>query len=167
MLVVFCALSFITTAFGATPGDDFVARGKELLANQGKQSDSDRLHRLFDFSWEYTMRDSPEFATAIGYPGQNDRWSDLSLEAIARRKETNKLDLELIKSIDRAKLSESDLISYDLYRRNAEFSVEGDQFPFEFMQLNQMGGVQQNVPQVITSTTFRTTKDFEDLVARL
>jgi uncharacterized protein (DUF885 family) len=45
--------------------------------------------------------------------------------------------------------------------------VEGDQFPFEFMQLNQMGGVQQNVPQVITSTTFRTTKDFEDLVARL
>lgn len=167
MFVLFCALCFITTASGATPADDFVARGKELLANKEKRSDADRLHRLFDFSWEYTMRDSPEFATAVGYPGQNDRWSDLSLEAIARRKETNKLDLDLIKSIDRAKLSGSDVISYDLYRRNAEFSVEGDQFPFEFLQLNQMGGVQQNVPQVISSTTFRTTKDFDDLIARL
>jgi len=160
-----CALHVATASFGATPGEDFIARGKELLAS--KSSDADRLHRLFDVSWEYTMRDSPEFATSVGYPGQNDRWSDISFEAIARRKETNKLDLELIKSIDRARLPEKDLISYDLYRRNAEFAVESDQFPFELLPLNQMGGVQQNVAQVISSTTFKTTKDYEDLVARL
>jgi hypothetical protein len=46
------------------------------------------------------MKESPEFATSVGYPGQNDRWSDISFEAIARHKETDKLDLELIKSID-------------------------------------------------------------------
>jgi tetratricopeptide (TPR) repeat protein len=69
--------------------------------------------------------------------------------------------------VDRTKLSPTDAISYDLYRRNAEFSVEGDQFPFELLQINQMGGVQQSVPQVITSTTFKTTKDYEDLIARL
>ena len=165
--LAFCALGLVNLTWGATPAEEFTARGKELLANKEARADAERLHRLLDFSWEYTMKESPEFATAIGYPGQNDRWSDISLEAIARRKETNKLDLELIKSIDRAKLPETDVISYDLYRRNAEFSVEGAQFPFELLQLNQMGGVQQNVAQVISSTTFRTTKDYEDLIARL
>jgi uncharacterized protein (DUF885 family) len=164
---MFCALTLLNPTLRATPGEDFTARGKALLANKEKQSDADRLHRLFDFSWEYTMKEAPEFATSIGYEGQNDRWSDISSDAIARRRETDKLDLELIKSIDRAKLSPTDSISYDLYRRNAEFSVEGDQFPFELLQINQMGGVQQSVPQIITSTTFKTTKDYEDLIARL
>jgi uncharacterized protein (DUF885 family) len=113
------------------------------------------------------MKEAPEYATAVGYPGQNDRWTDVSFEAITRRKEIDKLDLELIKSIDRTKLSPTDMISYDLYRRNAEFSLEGDQFPFELLAINQMGGVQQSVAQVITSTTFKTTKDYEDLIARL
>ncbi len=148
--ILFCALALLGPAVRATPADDFVARGKELLANKAKLSDADRLHRLFDFSWEYTMKESPEFATLIGYPGQNDRWSDVSFAAIARRRETNKLDLELITAIDRAKLPESDRISYDLYRRNAEFAVEGDQFPFELLQINQMSGVQQNVAQMIS-----------------
>jgi uncharacterized protein (DUF885 family) len=165
--LLFFALILFSQATRATPADDFAARGRELLANKEKLSDADRLHRLFDFSWEYTMKDSPEFATFVGYPGQNDRWSDISFAAIARRNETDKLDLELIKTIDRAKLPESDLISYDLYRRNAEFSAESDQFPFELLQITQMRGVQQNVPQVISATTFKTTKDYEDLIERL
>jgi uncharacterized protein (DUF885 family) len=165
--VALCAFGLASLAGGATPADEFTARGQELMANKEARSDAERLHRLLEISWEYTVKESPEFATSIGYPGQNDRWTDISLEAIARRKETDKLDLELIKSIDRAKLPEKDVITYDLYRRNAEFSVEGHQFPFQLLQLNQMGGVHQNVAQVISSTTFRTTKDYEDLVARL
>jgi len=167
LLVLLYVFGLLGTAFGATPAEEFTARGKALLANKEKLSDPDRLHRLFDLSWEYTMKEAPEFATAVGYPDQNDRWTDISLGAIARRKETDKLDLELIKSIGRDKLSEADAISYDLYRRNAEFSIEGDQFPFELLQITQMGGVQQSVAQVIASTTFKTTKDYEDLVARL
>ena len=165
--VALCALGLASLASGANPAEEFSARGKELMANKEARSDAERLHWFLEISWEYTMKESPEFATAIGYPGQNDRWSDVSFDAIARRKETEKLDLEIIKSIDRGKLPEKDVISYDLYRRNAEFSVEGHQFPFELLPLNQMGGVQQNVAQVISSTTFKTTKDYEDLVARL
>lgn len=167
LALALCGLGIANASWGATPAEEFTARGKEFLAAKTAGTEAERLHRLFDFSWEYTMKESPEFATFVGYAGQNDRWSDLSPEAIARRKETDKLDLELIKSIDRAKLTGNDIISYDLYRRNAEFSVEGNQFPLEFMPLNQMGGVQQNVAQVISATTLKTTKDYEDLVARL
>jgi uncharacterized protein (DUF885 family) len=165
--VALCALGLASLACGATSAEEFTARATELMANKEARNDAGRLHRLLDLSWEYIMKESPEFATAIGYPGQNDRWTDISLEAIARRKATEKLDLEVIKSIDRAKLPANDVVTYDLYRRNAEFSVEGHQFPFELLQLNQMGGVQQNVAQVVSTTTFRTAKDYEDLVARL
>jgi uncharacterized protein (DUF885 family) len=165
--VALCVLGLARLAGGATPAEEFTARGKELMTNKEARSDAERFHRLLEISWEYNMKESPEFATTIGYPGQNDRWSDVSFEAIARRKGTDKLDLELIKAIDRAKLPEKDVVSYDLYRRNAEFSVEGHQFPFELLELNQMGGVHQNVAQVISATTFKTTKDYEDLIARL
>ena len=161
------ALGLASIALGATPTEEFTARAQDFLTKKEGGNQTQRLHELFDFSWEFTMKEYPEFATAVGYPGQNDRWTDISLDAIARRRETDKLDLELIKSIDRAKLNGNDAISYDLYRRNAEFAVEGDQFPFELLQLNQMGGLQQNIAQVISSTTFQTTKDYEDLVARL
>jgi uncharacterized protein (DUF885 family) len=138
-----------------------------LLANTERQNDADRLHRLFDVSWDYTMHDAPEFATNVGYPGQNDRWTDLSFEAIAQRKELAKLQLEIVGKIERAKVSAADRISYDLFRRDAEMSVEGSQFPFELAPINQLGGVQQGVPQVISQMTFKSAKDYEDLIARL
>lgn len=167
MAIALCALGMANAAFSATPSEEFIARGKEFLARKDSGTDAERLHRLFDFSWEYTMKENPEFATSVGYPGQNDRWTDMSAAAIARRKEADKIDLELIKSIDRSKLTGTDVVSYDLYRRNAEFGVEGDELPFEYLQINQMGGVQQSVADLITATPFKTTKDFEDLVARL
>src|SRR4051794_5968311 len=50
-------------------------------------NDSERLHELFKLDWEHSMSEHPEFATEVGYPGQNDRWTDQSLEAIERRKQ--------------------------------------------------------------------------------
>ncbi len=44
----------------ASPAEDFAARGKELLANKEKLGETDRLDRLFAFSWEYTMKEFPD-----------------------------------------------------------------------------------------------------------
>ena len=67
-----------------------------------KTSDAARLHQLFKLDWERSMIESPEFATEVGFPGQNDRWSDISLEAIARRKRELQAPLKVIRSINRA-----------------------------------------------------------------
>src|SRR5256885_16314711 len=71
-------------------------------------ADSVRLHQLFAQNWEYTMREYPEFATAVGYPGQNARWTDNSLEAIARRKRELLDPMNALRALDRAKLSAND-----------------------------------------------------------
>ena len=131
------------------------------------QPDSVRLHQLFAQNWEYTMHQYPEFATAVGYPGQNARWTDYSLAAIARRKQELNDPLTALRAIDRAKLSASDQLNYDLFRRDATDALDQSRFPAEFMPVNQLGGVQQDVPATIAQMPAGTVQEYEDIIARL
>src|SRR5213595_3784081 len=91
-----------------------------LAARPG--DDAARLQELFKLDWERTMHENPEFATEVGYRGQNDRWSDWSLEAVSRRKREAAAPVKVIQSIDRTRLSEADQLNYDLYKYNSEQS---------------------------------------------
>src|SRR5258708_4634733 len=110
-----CLLFSLTLARSATP---FEAECAKLAGRKGNESE--RLHALFTLEWEKRMQDSPEFATEVGYPGQNDRWTDASLAAIEQRKGELAAPLQVIQSIDRSKLSGPDQLSYDLFRKNFE-----------------------------------------------
>jgi uncharacterized protein (DUF885 family) len=136
-----------------------------LAARHG--DDAARLHELFKLDWDHSLRDSPEFATEVGYPGQNDRWTDTSLEAIERRKREALAPMKVIESIDRAALDAADQLNYDLYRRNQEESIEGTRFKGEYMAISQLGGVQQGVPDTLEISPRATVKDYEDIIARL
>ena len=68
-------------------------------------SDSARLHQLFDLDWEYTNVTYPENATYVGYRGQNDRWTDLSVPAIRKRRADYASELKVIAAINRAHLN--------------------------------------------------------------
>src|SRR5438128_264920 len=74
------------------------------LANQPRLSDSARFQRLLALDWENTMVESPEYATGVGYPGQNRRWTDLSLTAIRRRRRAAGDRLLVLRALDRARL---------------------------------------------------------------
>jgi uncharacterized protein (DUF885 family) len=137
------------------------------LVQQSNVPDSVRLHQLFAQEWEYTMREYPEYATAVGYPGQNARWTDNSLEAIARRKRELNRPLNALRAIDRARLSPTDQLNYDLFRRNYTDAVAEGRFPGELMPINQMGGVQQDVPSTIAQMPAGSVREYEDIVARL
>ena len=136
-------------------------------AQEANLADSVRLRRLFAQNWEYTMREYPEFATAVGYPGQNARWTDYSFDAIARRKrELNDTRL-VLRTIDRAKLGPTDQLNYDLFRRNLVDAVDESRFPGELMPITQLGGVQQDVPSTIAQMSAASVADYEDVIARL
>jgi uncharacterized protein (DUF885 family) len=137
-----------------------------LLAQQAVP-DSTRLHQLFARDWEYTMREFPEYATAVGYPGQNARWTDNSVDAIERRKRHVGEVLATLRSIDRARLSPSDQLDYDLFRRDYTDALEEDRFPGELMPVNQLQGVQHRVPSTIAQMPAGTVPEYEDILARL
>jgi len=138
-----------------------------LFAQQPGTPDSVQLHQLFTQRWEYTMREYPEFATSVGYPGQNARWTDYSLEAIARRKRELNDPLNVLRTIDRAKLGPTDQLNYDLFRRNLTDDIEESRFPGELMAMTQLDGVQQDVPSTIAKMPAGTVRDYEDILARL
>ena len=119
----------VPTLHRSARGQDSSTRQQlaDLIDNRGGLTDAERLHKLFDVTWEYRMTEFPESATYNGYPGQNDRWTDFSLAAIERRKAERREPLRVIGTIDRSKLSRADRLNYDLFRRNEEEAVEGAQ----------------------------------------
>jgi uncharacterized protein (DUF885 family) len=144
---------------------DFERDCDKLARSRAK--DATRLHQLFKLDWEHSLHESPEFATEVGFPGLNDRWSDNSLEAIARRKRELHAPLKVIASIRRAKLSAADQLNYDLYKRNYELSVAGTRFPGELLPVTQMNGIQQDIARMLDVSPRSTVKDYEDMIARL
>jgi uncharacterized protein (DUF885 family) len=147
--------------------EDYEKRAEELIASRGTEPETERLHRLFDLQWRYTMEESPEFATYVGWPGQNHRWTDMSLEAIERRNREMEVPARVLETLDRSRLSSADQLHYDLFRRQVEESLEGRRFKGEYMPINQMQGVQQNVAQIVAMMRAASTADYEDIVARL
>ena len=161
---LFAVLFTCLTCF-AQATTDFERACDKLAKSRSK--DAVRLHQLFKLDWEHSLHESPEFATEVGFPGLNDRWSDSSLEAIARRKRELQAPLKVIASIKRDKLSAADQLNYDLYKRNYDQAIEGTRFPGEYIQLTQLGGIQQDIARMLDVAPRNTVKDYEDIIARL
>jgi uncharacterized protein (DUF885 family) len=132
-----------------------------------------------DEEWKYWMEQYPETATLVGYPGQSARWTDYSQPAIDARAAYLQKSLERLRRLNRAHLETSDQLNYDLYLDLLQTAVDGlrfhnDAMPLRFvtatnlmMPVNQMGGVQQDVPRIISAMSTATRQDYENIVARL
>src|SRR5437899_5109858 len=168
-LPVACLLFAAALASAQQPasGRSFHDRYAELVANPRRLSDSTRLGELFRVNWEYLMTEFPEFATYVGYPGQNARWTDNSLQAIERRKRELEEPLAVVKAIRRERLSAPDRLNYDLFRRRLEREIEGNRFKDEDFAITQRDGVQQDVAQLVVQMPATSVPDYENIVARL
>ncbi len=124
------------------------------------------LHALFDEEWEYTMRENPTWASALGDRRYNDRWEDVSLAAIERRHLHAIATLARLKAINRGHLSPADALSYDLFKKNFETDIEGHKFRWHLIALDQRGGI-QTADEIVDNLRFNTVKDYEDWIARL
>lgn len=136
-------------------------------ATRGEGSESERLRRFFDLYWLTQMRQSPEYATYIGYPGFDDRLSDLSPEALALHLRIARQELAALSSIDRARLTPAEQVHYDLALGSIQQALEGETFPGEYLAISQMGGIHQGNVLLLASMPARTVQDFENRLARL
>ncbi|MDB4882424.1 MAG: hypothetical protein JWL95_1190 [Gemmatimonadetes bacterium] len=146
-------------------GPSFHSRFLELAALRGV-SDSARLHRLFALDWEYTNVESPETASFVGFPGQDDRWTDYSLAAIERRRRELPDRRLVLRAIDRRRLGPSDQLSYDIFVRGVDESIEGARFPTELLAVSQIEGPQY-LSSVIAQMPASSVRDYEHILTRL
>ncbi|HLZ90795.1 MAG TPA: DUF885 domain-containing protein [Candidatus Acidoferrum sp.] len=138
-----------------------------------------QLRAFLDADWRQWMQEYPEHATHVGFPGQDDRWTDDSAAAIARRKKHLAESLAALNAIHRPELPPSEQLNFDLYRELLETADEGlqygdDPFPFRnvvprnlWMPLTQMGGLQQEAPDTLAMQPHQTVADYEIILKRL
>ena len=138
-----------------------------LTVNQQGLGDAQRLERYFDLSYDLAMLEYPEFATSFGDPRSQDRLSDLSEQGISRRQKAERDALALMESIDRDALSEENRVNYDLLRDSLEADVRGQQFPTHYLQMNQMGGPQQDIASLLAMMPNARAGDLENQLARM
>jgi uncharacterized protein (DUF885 family) len=145
----FTALSFVTPARAAEPAGAAKA-----------------LHALFDSEWERGLVESPENASYSGDNRFNDRWTDMSLDAIARREAEDRDALARLRAIDRSALSEDDQLNYDTFAWQLEKSVERQKFREYLQPVSHQGGV-QTADGMAEILPFRTVEDYRDWLARM
>ena len=124
------------------------------------------LHALFTTAWDQEMQERPEDASELGDRRWNDRWTDRSPEAYARRDQNNHQILAKLAQIDRNQLSKTDQLNYDLFQKRYADRTEQYKVRWFLMSFNQREGPQTS-DDLGSSLRFETVKDYEDWLARL
>jgi uncharacterized protein (DUF885 family) len=140
---------------------------RSLTANEKGQADLDRLQRYYELSYELAMLESPWFATSMGDPRGQDRLDDLSEEGIERRKQADRDSLVLLRSIDRNALPDVEKVNYDLLLDGLQKEVNSQRFPGEYLQMNQMGGPQQDLASLLAMMPNARAEQLENQIARM
>ncbi len=146
-----------------------IAAAAVLLAGQPGRVEADatsELHRLFEESWERTLRENPTFASSLGDLRYNRQWPDRSLGAIAVSHAEDRRSLARLKQIDRSALADTDQINYELFLRQIRDQVKAYRFRQFLLPLNQRGGI-QTADQLADRLNFDNAKAYEDWIARL
>jgi uncharacterized protein (DUF885 family) len=127
----------------------------------------DELHGLFDEAWEFTMREFPTYATSVGDHRFDDRLASASIEDEARRASFWRDVLARLEAIDRSELGADDQINYDMFERELRDQLASFEFKEYLIPITNDSGFHSEYPFLAGLTPLRTTRDFENYIARL
>ena len=126
-----------------------------------------RLHDLFKRTWEYRLKESPLFATAVGRHEYNDRLEEVTAADQERRAKAARGFLDELAGIDRSQLSGEDLVSADMFQRQLEDWIRDHELGAWQMPFNADSGFHSDFAQLASDMPMATVKDYENYIARL
>lgn len=130
-------------------------------------SDADQLDILLNGYWDWVMQTQPEWATFLGYPGQNSRWSELTPQALQALQALEQRSLQLAEQIDTESLDEQRRLNLELFLFQLRGSVRGHAFPTDLMPVDAMNGVQAGMSQVLGAMPLQTPNQRDDYLQRV
>ncbi len=143
---------------------------------QAQPSPAQLLQATFVREWDYEMQRNPVWASLLGDRRYNDRWDDLTPEAIAHDHQHDVAVLEQLRKIDRARLSPKDQLNYDLFRRMYQTWVDEYRFRWYLLPESQLSGLPEGLhespgvqaaAQLADNLRFENEKDYRDWIARM
>ena len=135
--------------------------------NAQQATPSERFRALLAEEWEWTLRESPLFATYTGDHRYNDRLPSVGLEDQRRRLEENRRWLQRLRAIPRDSLPPADRVNYDIFARGKAEDVAEAGFRGYLIPITNREGFHTYFPELADDVPLRTVKDYENYVARL
>lgn len=163
--VIFLLLLAPTALFAQSP--EVSASLEKMNKFKDELADSNRLFIFYDMLWEQAMREHPEWATELGFPFGIREWTDNSPTAIERRKKDTRAIADAFAKLDRTKLELKEQLNYDLLKKELDNRIEEQKFPEELLPLNQLDGIHQSIPYIISIMRREKAIDYENILARL
>ena len=125
------------------------------------------LNDVLAEQWEYKLKSSPLFASFLGDKRWNDKLDDFSQEAIDNDLQETQKFITRFEAIDTSGFPEQEVLNKVLMVRDLKMQLEGAQFkPWE-MPMDQQNGVQIALPDLVTTLSFASVKDYEGYISRL
>ena len=161
-LVVSAFLLLIFTA--ALPAQKLTANNAQATSLEDRRK---ALSGIFHEYWEGYLAQNPEFASSIGDMRFNDKISDRSVKAINDDLEREMNLLLRLAAINPVGLTDQEKTSRDLLLRTLTDDQEAAEYKEWEMPVNQMDGIYDDYPELVTQLPFKTAKDYDDWIARL
>ncbi|MDP3295674.1 MAG: DUF885 domain-containing protein [Nevskia sp.] len=125
-----------------------------------------RLTALLASEWQRWLVDHPEEASLTGDHRYDDRWTDMSLEAVDARNGNDSAALQKLLELDRERLTPAAQLNFDLYRQQLERELEAYRYRGHLLPINHLGGVQTS-DQLAEALQFETVRDYENWIRRI
>lgn len=161
LIFMICTLAVTISACQSTPPS--MSKEKQDI------SENDRANSFFEKSFQESLAQSPMFQSYLGIKDNQDKWDDVSEQKAKENLEITKRQLkELRSTINPDLLDEQTLISYSLFEKNAEDEIDLYKWRYHDYPVNQMHGVQSDIPSFLINIHRVTSKqDAEDYISRL
>ena len=112
------------------------------LSASAEVDENRKFLAFLEDEWQFELRQSPVYATAMGVKGYETLWRDDSLEAIEARRSHNKDIINTLKEFKREDLSKTNQLNLRLFTDLAKNELEIDQFNRHLLPFNHRGGIQ-------------------------
>jgi uncharacterized protein (DUF885 family) len=130
-------------------------------------TESARLHELFERDWARAMAEHPEAATYTGWPEHHDRWTDLSVDAVERRRSEAGDLLGELATFEPEQLGDTDRVSLAMFGFLERAEADAAAFPQDYLPLNQMEGPQIDPAFLLSVMPRETSRHHDDLLSRI
>jgi uncharacterized protein (DUF885 family) len=125
------------------------------------------LADVIEEQWQYTLRNSPEFASYLGDRRYNNQSTDYSAAAHKRRADQMRIFLKRAEGIDTTGFGEQEKINKTLFVHNLREAISDFEGKDWEMPVNQMGGIHLQSAQLPAMLSFDSAREYDDYITRM
>ncbi len=131
------------------------------------QNSSETLKQLIDEYWQYSLEQSPTFASSLGIKEADGKLADVTLKSQDEAVKKAQSFLNKLQAISTNSLNASQKADYGILKRTLEETIESQKYPQRAVNFTNRSGWHQNFAGMAGNLPFRTASDYQSYNDRL